>query len=347
MEKVEEKKKVTNTETEVLEMPENKLSKEDIEKAIIEQFAQEENVENVLTKSVIIKAVPTFVITPVEVENEAYVVIAAPLVGRHVYIPLEPKEIAEVAQELFGFSTKDTDFTKQIRDYFLSFRIKVEYSDGLDSDGKKLTIPIDAQGNEIFDKRYVEDIIAYRICLKSNKVAVTPNEVAEAREEGESNFIAYLYDNEKDKIAQRQLLLHERQANIDFIRYTEDDKTKELNWLARIILRGVPLPDGKVFVPSKVRGDINGMLKEDKQLILSELKSKHPTAFSRLIRDPNLEMRALLEQLIEIGTIVRDGNVVKYGERILGGSTEEALDEIKKPVNSNLIVELKAAARLK
>lgn len=342
-----EKKEIKETmeKEETLVMPEEKLSKEDIAKAIQEQFAKEEQDEKIAFKTVIIKATPTFVVTPPEVEDEAYVVISSPLKGRHVYVPLEPKEIAEVAQELFGFSTKDTDFTKQIRDYFASFRIKVEYGDGSENTGKHLTLPIDKEGNVIFNKRYVEDIIAYRICLESKKVAVTPNEVAEAKEEGESNFIAYLYDNEKDKIAQRQLMLSERQANIDFIRFTEDDKSKELDWLARIILRGVPLTNGTVFVP-KVKGDIAGMVTEDKHLILSEFKSKHPTAFSKMVRDPNLEKRALIEQLIEIGTISRDGNVIKYGEQVLGANMNEALDELKKPSNSNLLVELKAAARI-
>lgn len=294
------------------------------------------------TKTVIIRAVPTFIVTPNEVKSEAYCVIHAPLRGRNTYIPLEKSELTEVAEQLFGFSTKDTDFVKTIMEYFAEYRIKVEY--GTDkTDGVKLVLPLDKEGKIVFHKDYVDAIIQYRICLQSKRVATTPDEILEATS-GQSNFMAFLYDADADKVIERQLSRVKREAEKNFLVYTEENKRKELKWLVRVITKGVSIGNNNIFFPSADIADVDYMNDDDMIMILRELSNKYPGALNKLISDPNLEMRALIELAIDLKSLVRkpDG-MIKFRDDVLGGNVSEAIDNLKKPRNSNLMIEIQAS----
>ena len=295
--------------------------------------------DKIPTKTVIIKATPGFVVTPKGVESEAYTIIGAPLVGRAPYIPLNADELVQVAGKIFGHTTASTDFDAKLMEYFSNFRVKIEYGPEKE-DGKKLVLPINEKGEVIFHKNFVDDIITYRVCLKTKKVAKTPPEVMEATS-GDSNFVAYLFDASQERTVERRLAGVKKEAEKNFLILVE--RPKELNWIVRLLKKGVPVSGGEVFKPSDSDLTIDSMTQDDKENAVRELRDKHPGVLNSLMKDPNLEMRADIETAIDLGFITNSKGVIKYGEEVLGSTIDEAIDELKKPRRSDLLINLKGS----
>lgn len=331
------------TNVEVMDMPEPKIEIEEselkgkIESALSNLGAIEDN--TVLTKTVIVKAVPTFIVTPPKVQSEAYVIIGCPGNGRAPYIPLEGSELMQVAGKVFGHTTQSTDFDAKLMDYFNNWRLRIEYGPEK-TDGKKLTIPIDEKGNPIFHKDYVDDIIAYRICLKSTRVAKTSAEILEATS-GESRFTALIYDASQEKTVERQLAKVMKQAEKDLLIISE--KPKEMTWLTRLVMKGVPLKGGGMYTPADTDLRVDQMTLDDKEVVLRKFRDAHPGLFSEMVNDPNLEMKALIEYAVDLGYVTKSAGKISYGDEILGIDLEDAIKTLKSPRSNQILLNLKAA----
>ena len=297
------------------------------------------------TKLVRLVAVGEFVVTPPELQSDSYVILSSPLDGQATYIPLLPQELEQAAPYLIGAVTSAQDFIKTIREYFANYRIRIEF-DPENKDGQKagfdINVPVNEDGEVIFNTAYVHDIIAYRIAVKSKKCAVHPDDVKEAQS-GDSQFMCYMQDREAARQVQKDKQQLQREAMKEFLIYTEESKSKELNWLIRIITKGIRIDNREIFYPNYDLQRVEDMDVNDKSIILGELRDRHPEALLKLVQDKDLELRALLELGVDMALIERTRDVVKFRGEVVGANSEEAVEFFKLPRNNNLLVDLKAA----
>lgn len=210
--------------------------------------------------------------------------------------------------EIIGISPADSEFSRQSREYYLNFTVEVPIG------GVDLEIGVDEEGHPL----NVLDYIRYKFVLAHPHVANNEEDLT-----GSQRIKYYVSDNRKELAQAKADLTVRKSAFKEFMKLTGSEE--RMNMVLHVY----------GYNPSKMTVD-------EKELQLEELQEDSPEYFIDICTDKNLEMTALINQLLSLEALRKVGNSILDGDITLGDSMEEAVLFLKDKKNSNVLTALKA-----
>jgi len=203
----------------------------------------------------------------------------------------------------------DRDFGKKKRDFWKNMRVEVP------SEGKVLDITTD-ENNEPIE---TEDFLIYKWLQNHPLVAETKQGMLD-----DSNKEYYLYDPEEEIRNENQEAQVRKDAYKALLQLEDDDKV--VDQLLRL------LGDKR---PEK-------MTTEMKENEIEQLTRTQPKRFLEYAEDPNLALRAEIEEMVEYSVLRKSGNQYIYMDEVIGDTMQDAIVYFKNERNSQTVLDLRA-----
>lgn len=247
---------------------------------------------------------------PKEVRAGAKISIGSIYVGRQPLKGVEGEEAHKLLSKILDVPPGHENWPKQEKEFWASMTVKVPF------EGVELNITVDEDGNP----ENVMDYITYKWCMKHRQVA----ESKEAMDSnGEKRF--YIYDPDKDLLKKNAEVKVKKEADKEFIKISSDvDKMRRL---LRVLSKGSQ--------PQKLTD-----MEVENQLY--EIKNSKPASFLKYSLDKNLDVRAELEEMIEIGVLRTIGNQIIYEDETIGENITDAIVYFNNKKNSGQVNAMRA-----
>jgi hypothetical protein len=183
-------------------------------------------------------------------------------------------------------------------------------------EGKELNIAVDESGNP----ENVMDYLIYKWCLKHRQVAESEEVM---KSDGQKRF--YIYDPQKDLLKQNVEVKLKKEADKEFIKISADmDKMRRL---LRVLSKGA-------------RPETLTDMEIENQLY--SIKSEKPAMFLKMSTDKNLDVRAELEEMIELSVLRTIGNQIIYADETIGENITDAIVYFNNKKNSGQVNAMRA-----
>lgn len=259
---------------------------------------------------------------------------------------LNEEEIKKYGLGTIGTSLNAPNFVEKTNEFFDNFDVFIDdFTKSL-----KLKVPVGiVNGKEVsilndVTAREINAIMRYRHITNHPKVAKDSAQFDEAPH----LYIAYIIDpkvQRSEKIGQKDV---RKTAMNYYLKLTSGEGSKDkLHWVLEVARRGIKTGNIKDpltgFVPSSLQGvlDVEKLDKDDKELAIEELQERRPTALVKIFEEPDLEWRALLERMVSLGVLKRQGNVVMNDREAVGSDDAEAIAKMKSTKYGETLVVLK------
>jgi hypothetical protein len=250
---------------------------------------------------------------PVPVINNSKRKIGSHFVGRAPLRGLTPEQEVKYLPPILGIDSDDRDWSKRVSDFWADFGVKVP------SEGVVLNITL-VNGEPI----NVVDWITYQWCLKHKFVA---QNFQELRRNPVKEF--YIYDPEEVEKTRHKKTVGRMKAYQELIKMVssknDDDKAK-----SRRVLRMLSGAGAESLTDEQVQNRLEAYVQEDHN------------RFYEIVTDKDLDIRAEIDEMLELSVLNRIGNHILFLDDIIGESMEEAIQFFKGKSNSQTITVLKS-----
>ena len=247
---------------------------------------------------------------PKEVRATAKISIGSIYVGRQPLRGVEGEESHRLLSGILDVPPGHEQWPKQEKEFWASMSLKVPF------EGAELNITTDEAGYP----DNVMDYITYKWCLKHRQVATSKEEM---EKDGNKKF--YIYDPEKDLLKKNAEVKLSKEADKEFIKISSDvDKMRRL---LRILSKGSQ-PDRLTDIEVENQ--------------LYNIKNDKPALFLKYSIDKNLDVRAEIEEMIEVGVFRTIGNQIIYGDETIGENITDAIVYFNNKKNSGQVNAMRA-----
>lgn len=247
---------------------------------------------------------------PKEVRAGAKVSIGSIYVGRQPLRGVEGEEAHKLLSGILDVPPGHADWPKQEKEFWASMSVKVPF------EGKELNITTDNNGNP----ENAMDYITYKWCMKHRQVA---DSEAAMKTDGSKKF--YIYDPDKDLLKKNATIKLKKEADKEFIKISSD--MEKMRRLLRVLSKGTR--------PEKLTDmEVENML--------YGIKDDKPQAFLKYSTDKHLDVRAELEEMIEIGVLRTIGNQIIYADETIGENITDAIVYFNNKKNSGQVNAMRA-----
>jgi len=245
-------------------------------------------------KKIIIRRKEVLNHLPKEIRAGAKIKIGSIYVNRQPLKGLDEEESHRLLSKILDVPPTHVDWPKAEKNFWASMSLKVPF------EGVELDVSVD---EDTGDPNNIIDYITYKWCQKHRQVAGSENEM-----KADANKKFYIYDPEKDLVKRNAEVKISKDADKEFIKISSDvDKMRRL---LRVLSKGSkPETLSEIEVENR----------------LYEIKSNQPARFLKFSMDKNLDVRAELEEMIELGVLRTIGNQIIYGDETIGENINEAI----------------------
>jgi hypothetical protein len=246
---------------------------------------------------------------PKEIRAGAKVKLGSLFVDRQPLRGLTDKEEETLLKGIIDVPPGHEKWPEKTKDFWASLSVKVPF------EGVELNITVDDSGEPEERMQY----IIYKWALKHRQVAINEEEM---KEETGKRF--YIYDPEKDLLKRNEKVQVKKDADREFIKVSSDiDKMKVL---ARVLLNTDP----------------NRMAELELENNLYDYKTSNPERFLKYCKDPNLEIQAEIEEMVEASILRKIGNQIIFGDETIGEDMKDTITYFKNKKNSGQVNVMKA-----
>lgn len=221
---------------------------------------------------------------------------------------VDEEEEKTLLSEYLGVSQDDRDFSKIARNFWADLRVEIP------SDGKVLNVTVhnDKPVN-------IYDYLVYKWAVRHKYVGKDREDMLSS-----PHKMFYVYDPDVELRHQNQKVKLKRKAYEQFIKMSEDNN--KLDLVITVITDSNP----------------DDMNLEQKQNYVDQLIESDPGKFVSVITDKNLELKALISELVSLNIINKMSNQYWWIDEKIGDDIEEAVLYFKDKKNSETINRLKA-----
>lgn len=249
---------------------------------------------------------------------------------RDVIRGLSKEEEKEYLPSILGVQPTSEQWNDKVLNYWLDFVIKVpagekgvELEAGLERDSKGKIHPIDLDG-----------YMKYNFCKENRNVAVSKEELE--NKAIKTFYIEDLSEVKREQLAKSKIIKDIEMKFVKLIHSTSPEERVKIDYILRIA--GGENQKG-MYVSPKMDDD-------EKELELRKLRDEAPSVFSRLINDPHLQTRALLQRALSAREVTMEGSSYYMADIRIGTSELDAIGWLEDNANSShkskLIARLKA-----
>lgn len=160
-----------------------------------------------------------------------------------------------------------------------------------------------------------KDFLDYQVCLQSRRVA---NSVTEMDKWPKAEYV--IYDAEEDAKKENTAVRERRKAFAKF----GNMSTSEMKDVLKLM--------------GKRADNMTATMVENE---VDKLIQDNPSEFNRIIGLPNFKTRVLIEDLLQINAIRRNGTHYLVGDDVIGHDLETAVLYLEDAKNQNLLISLK------
>jgi len=247
---------------------------------------------------------------PKEVRAGAKISIGSIYVGRQPLRGVEGEEAGKLLSGILDVPYGHADWPRQEKAFWASMTVKVPF------EGKELDITTDDEGNPT----NALDYITYKWCMKHRQVAESE---AAMQADGAKKF--YIYDPQRDLLKKNAQVKLKKEADKEFIKVSSDlDKMRRL---LRVLSKGSR--------PEKLTD-----MEVENQLYA--VKDEKPALFIKYSTDKDLDTRAEIEQMVELGVLRLIGNQHIYGDEIIGENVTDTITYFNNKKNSGQVNAMRA-----
>jgi len=247
---------------------------------------------------------------PKEILAGARISIGSIYVGRQPLKGFEDEESKKHLRRILDVPPDHPNWAAAEKEFWANMSLKVPF------EGVELNITTDEDGNP----ENPMDYITYKWCMKHRQVADSEEEM---KADGSKKF--YIYDPDKDLLKKNATIKLKKEADKEFIKISSDlDKMRRL---LRVLSKGSQ--------PEKLTD-----MEVENQLY--NVKDEKPAAFLKHSTDKNLDVRAELEEMIELGVLRTIGNQIIYGDETIGENITDAIVYFNNKKNSGQINAMRA-----
>lgn len=246
---------------------------------------------------------------PKEIRAGAKVKLGSLFVDRQPLRGLSDKEEETLLRGIIDVPPGHEKWPEKTKDFWASLSVKVPF------EGVELNITVAEDGEPEERMQY----IIYKWALKHRQVAINEEEM---KEQNGKRF--YIYDPEKDLLKRNEQVQVKKDADREFIKVSSDvDKMKVL---ARVLLNTDP----------------NRMAELELENNLYDYKTSNPERFLKYCKDPNLEIQAEIEEMVENSVLRKIGNQIIFGDETIGEDMKDTITYFKNKKNSGQVNVMKA-----
>lgn len=232
---------------------------------------------------------------------------------------LTPEEEIKYLPEILGISSEHQDFITRVKEYWYDFGISVP------ADPHGITLEAGFEytsrdlGNEEAKPINIEDYTKYNFAILNSKVC----------NEGEDNPITYdfrIIDTDANDREQVETFKIKKKIDVLYLNLIGSKNPVErakIDWIIETI--GGPTKKGE---------SVTGMTDTLKEMKLEEIKNRDLGKFSELIRDENLQTKALIAKCITYRLLSNDNELYILNSKVIGNNLEKAIAYINDPNNS-------------
>lgn len=240
---------------------------------------------------------------------------------RDVIRGLSPEEELEYMPRILGLSPTSDNWNAALQTRWAEFGIDVpsdDYSEqgvelevGFKENPKKpgTAIPINLDG-----------YIKYNFCKANSDVATTDEQL-----DNPFLFTYYIIDKARKVMDDENRFVRMKAINRLFdqlIASTDANERNKIQW----ILETEGGSDG-------VGINTAGYSIVQKEMELEKFKDAFPTKFEELVKDPNLETKALIRKAVELSVINQEGNSYFLDSKVIGSSLLDTVGYLSNPAN--------------
>lgn len=258
---------------------------------------------------------------------------------RDVVRGLDEEEERRYLPKIIGVPPTSESWDAKVLDYWRNFGIIVPKGAGvpLNVGMKKGTyFKLNEKGMRVEEKGVVpislEDYICYNICKQHKDVATSEADLL-----NKDFFKYYITDHKVEKKEEGEKYQERKKATRIFQKLIEPIDTngtineEKIDWVLEICKR-----NSKSQFHNK---SYKAFTTEEKEIALENEVKMNPEVFIKVVTDPNLEDKAFVGKLLEVGILERHGNSYVQDNEVVGGSLKELLAYMKNNNNSQTIVQ--------
>ena len=242
------------------------------------------------------------------------------------------KAIASVYKDKSPLGILDRDLEKELLTRYLRIdENDRDYGEKRDKFWKnfRLVVPVEGEVLEIahetdedgnFERASnLEDFITYKWLQNHPLVAKSEQEmINNPRKE------FYIHDPVRETQKENVKVQSKKKAYLELAKLSDNEEKMDI--LVRLLVGVNP----------------DNLSKEDKENRLDQYIDDNPAKFVKMATDPDLEIRAEIEQMVDKGIIRKQGNSYLYMDKTIGDSIAEAINFFKNERNSELVLDLKS-----
>lgn len=224
----------------------------------------------------------------------------------------DKEEEKRLLSQLLNIEPTDRDWSEKIKEFWINFRVIVP------ANGVVLDISTIDEENKI--PVNIEDYLIYKWAHNNHPL------VANSKEEMLSSHMKefYIYDPEKETAKQNQNVKNTKLAYREFIALSED--ANKMDMVIRLL----------------TGENTSNMTSDMKENRLDILLKQNPNRFLAVVTDPDLEIRAEIENMVEKGILRKQGASYLYMDTTIGDSLAESVSYFKNDRNSETVLDLRA-----
>ena len=246
---------------------------------------------------------------PKEIRAGAKVKLGSLFVDRQPLRGLTDTEEAKLLKGVIDVPPGHAEWPAKTKDFWASLSVKVPF------EGVELNITVDENGEP--DERM--DYIIYKRALKHRQVAANEDEMKTV--DGKR---FYIYDPEKDLLKRNEKVQVRKDADKEFIKVSSDEDKMKV--LVRVLLNTDP----------------NKLSELELENNLYDYKNSNPERFLKYCKDPNLEIQAEIEEMVDNSILRKIGNQIIFGDETIGEDMRDAITYFKNKKNSGQVNVMKA-----
>ena len=244
---------------------------------------------------------------PKEVRASAISKVSSVYVNRQPLKGVEGEEAKKIMNGFLDVAPDHVDWPKYEKQFWANLSIKIPF------EGIELEIGTDSNGMPYNLDHYLK----YRFCLKHPYVA-------DDKKDSGGRIRFYFVDSEKDIREANKKVKIRKEADKEFIKASSDEN--KMDMLLRLLSKHNPAK----------------LTRDQKENNLYDLKDKEPAKFLKFALDKNLEMKAEIDEMVEVGVLRKIGNQVIYIDEVLGETTEDTIVYLRNKKNSGTLTILRA-----
>lgn len=240
---------------------------------------------------------------------------------RDIIRGLSDEEELVYMPKLLGVQTTSDNYNDVVKNYWLDFGIEVPPSDltelGVEIEvgfkefpiGSGKAVPISLDG-----------YMKYNFCQASSDVATTDVQL-------DNPFLFTFFIVDKARRVMDEEGKFERMKGINrlfsqLVASDDQDTRNKIQW----ILETEGGEDG-------VGINVSNFSPLQREMELEKFKNAKPTRFEELIKDPNLEVKALIRKAVEVSVLVQEGNSFFLDSKVIGSTLLDAVGYLSNPAN--------------